>query len=375
MTLHLLTPEYPPMAGGVSDYTQNIAHALAHAGEDVHVWCPALTALGAPAGVVVHPDFGTFGARDLERVGRLLDGFDLPRRLIVQWVPHGYGRRAMNVGFCAWLWKRARRGDRVELMVHEPYLAFWEGSWRQNAAAVVQRLMVVLLLRAARRVWVSIPAWTAAFRPYALGRPVPFAWLPIPSSLAEPDAQEVATVRRTLGPAPLAGHLGTYGRLVTDLLGRILEVLLTASPHARILLIGSGSDRYANEFSREFPELAGRVLATGTLNSDDLAKHVAACDVLLQPFPDGVSSRRTSVMAGMKLRVPVVTTRGRLTEPLWDTTRAVRLAEVGDSSGFVVHAMALMAAADDRARLADAARCMYDEYFAVARTVRALELA
>jgi glycosyltransferase involved in cell wall biosynthesis len=323
----------------------------------------------------VHPDFGTFAARDLERVGRLLDGFDPPHRLIVQWVPHGYGRRAMNVGFCAWLWKRARHGDRVELMVHEPYLAFWEGSWRQNAAGVVQRVMIVLLLRAARRVWVSIPAWTVALRPYAMGRALPFVWLPIPSSLAEPDAHEVATVRERLGAAPLAGHLGTYGRLVTDLLDRIVEALLAASPQTRILLMGFASDRYAEEFSRQFPELSGRVLATGTLDSDDLARHVAACDVLLQPFPDGVSSRRTSVMAGMKLRVPVVTTRGRLTERLWEKTGAVRLAEVGDSSGFVAHAAALMAAPDDRERLADAARRMYDEHFAIDHTVRALELA
>jgi glycosyltransferase involved in cell wall biosynthesis len=324
--------------------------------------------------VVVHPDLGSFAAGDFARVGALLDQFDRPRRLIVQWVPHGYGRRALNVGFCVWLWKRARQGDRVELMVHEPYLAFWEGSWRQNAAAVVQRAMVMVLLARAQRVWVSIPAWTDALRPYALGRAIPFAWLPIPSSLAEPDAEEVAALRRRLGAPPLAGHLGTYGRLVTDLLGRIMEALLGASPQTRILLMGSGSDRYAKEFLLRCPDLAGRVLSTGTLNSDDLARHVAACDVLLQPFPDGVSSRRTSVMAGMKLRVPVVTTRGHLTESLWNTNAVVKLSDVGDSRGFVAHATALLSAPDERVRLADAARKMYDQDFAIGRTVRALEL-
>ena len=162
---------------------------------------------------------------------------------------------------------------------------------------------------------------------------------------------------------------------MTDLLGEIIEGFLAAAPQARVLLIGAGSDGYAKELSEQFPELAERVFATGTLNSDDLARHVAACDVLLQPFPDGVSSRRTSVMAGMKLHVPVVTTRGRLTEPLWDTTAAVRLADVGDSTGFVAHAVALMGAPGDRARLADSARHVYDEQFAIGRTIRALELA
>ena len=70
--------------------------------------------------------------------------------MIVQWVPHAYGFRAMNLGFCLWLWSRASRGDDIELMVHEPYLAFWGGSWRQTAAAIVHRLMTVVLLRSAQ---------------------------------------------------------------------------------------------------------------------------------------------------------------------------------------------------------------------------------
>ena len=39
-----------------------------------------------------------------------------------------------------------------------------------------------------------------------------------------------------------------------------------------------------------------------------LAEHVRACDVLVQPYPDGISSRRTSAMAGLALGVAVVTT-------------------------------------------------------------------
>src|SRR4051812_4206756 len=125
-TLHILTPEYPPITGGVADYTRLIAHKLAEAGEVVHVWCPANGRPEPSRLVDVHADCGTFGRADLARLGALLDRFESPRRLLVQWVPHGYGFRAMNIGFCKWLWNRSRRGDRVELMVHEPYLAFWE---------------------------------------------------------------------------------------------------------------------------------------------------------------------------------------------------------------------------------------------------------
>ena len=68
-------------------------------------------------------------------------------------------------------------------MVHEPYLAFGEGSWKQNGVAAVHRLMTMVLLSAARRVWMSIPAWEASWRPYALGRPLSFHWLPVASNI------------------------------------------------------------------------------------------------------------------------------------------------------------------------------------------------
>jgi hypothetical protein len=68
----------------------------------------------------------------------------------------------MNVGFCRWVRRRGLKGDTVELMAHEAYLGFREGSWKHDVAATVHRLMVSLLLSVSRRVWVSIPAWVSA---------------------------------------------------------------------------------------------------------------------------------------------------------------------------------------------------------------------
>src|SRR5688572_2254207 len=36
----IITGEYPPQSGGVSDYTCMLAHALAQDAEAVDVWCP-----------------------------------------------------------------------------------------------------------------------------------------------------------------------------------------------------------------------------------------------------------------------------------------------------------------------------------------------
>src|SRR6266851_6265447 len=144
---HLITSEYPPKLGGVSDYSRLLGEALALSGEEVHVWCPpALGEQPSFPGVTIHPTLGRFGPSALWKTGRQLDRFHGPRRLFVQWVPHGYGWRSLNLAFCCWVYCRALRGDQVELMVHEPFLRF-TGSIKQYIAAALHRLMTGLLCR------------------------------------------------------------------------------------------------------------------------------------------------------------------------------------------------------------------------------------
>ena len=372
-SIHIITPEYLPRYGGVADYTRQVACALTEAGDDVHVWCPAGGMSDPSDRFALHPVFGSFRASDLKHAASLLDRFDGPRRLLVQWVPQGYGFRAMNLQFCLWLWARSRRGDLVELMVHEPYLAFWEGTWRQAGAAAVHRVMTTILLQAAHRVWVAIPAWERMWKPYTIGRDVPFSWLPIPSGLSEPELPAIHSIRQQLAAGyPLIGHLGTYGSPVASLLSGVLQTLLRQLDAPRVVLMGSGSRQFHSKFSQAFPEHAARITATGVLSNTILAAHVAACDLLVQPYPDGVTSRRTTAMAGLHLGVPVVTTAGRLTEPFWATCQAIRLSSVGDSAGMVAHVAHLLTHPDERKQLAENGRAFYVQTFDLHRTVAEL---
>ena len=51
--------------------------------------------------------------------------------------------------------------------------------------------------------------------------------------------------------------------------------------------------------------------------------HLQACDLLLQPYVDGISGRRTTTISALEHAVPVVTTFGPLSEPFWRDTSAV----------------------------------------------------
>jgi glycosyltransferase involved in cell wall biosynthesis len=374
---HIITSEYPPQAGGVSDYTHGVAAGLAAQGDEVHVWCPTCPGTQQQAeGVIVHRELGTLAPSDLRRVGRELDRFSSPRRLLVQWVPHGYGYRSMNLMFCWWLWNRAaRHGDRIEIVVHEPYLAFHPTSLRQNAAALVHRLMTVFLLRAAEQVWMSIPEWERRWRPYALGRQIRFQWLPIPSNIPITDNPKgIQNVRRryVADDATLIGHFGTFGWPITSMLEPILLGLLEGAAKQTVILMGIGSEKFRAELIRNQPQLSRLVQATGALSGEDLSCHVAACDLLIQPYPDGVSSRRTSFMVGLNHGKPIVTTIGPLSEPFWSETEALALAPVEDSNRFVQLVQLLRTDVAERTRMGRAARALYQERFDISYTIAAL---
>ena len=153
MEWHLITGEYPPQPGGVSDYTRFLASGLAEAGETVHVWCPPCESANLQdSRVIVHRELGSMGPRDLLKVSRMLDKYPEPRRLLVQWVPHAFGYRSANLPLSLWIWNRVvAHNDRLEIMIHEPFLPLRQDRLRHTALAIIHRIMLAMVLRAAAR--------------------------------------------------------------------------------------------------------------------------------------------------------------------------------------------------------------------------------
>jgi hypothetical protein len=280
----------------------------------------------------------------------------------------------MNLGFCLWLWNRARRGDeQIELMVHEAFLQF-EGSWRQYAAALVHRLMTVILLRFAERVWFSIPMYIGLCRPYTLGRRIPFQWLPVPSNvpvIRDPHAAADIHNQYAGTDGMLIGHFGTYGKALNSLLEDIIVKIVDQKADARVILIGAGGD-FLNTLTAKYPQLTAKVHTTGILPAAGLSRHISACDLMIQPFPDGVSSRRTSFMASLNHGKAVVTTSGRATEDFWFDSDAVAITATGDAAAFVSKLNELCADAGQRTAMGRAARKLYEERFDIKHVVASL---
>ena len=168
--------------------------------------------------------------------------------------------------------------------------------------------------------------------------------------------------------------MGTYGRLIQPMLRACLPPLL-ATTDCRVLLLGRGGKEFRDDVIREHPELGGRIAAPGEQSLDELSRHVSACDVMLQPYPDGVSSRRTSVMVALSHGRPVVTTFGHLSEPFWTDCGAVVLVPATEPAA-LADATASVIAAPIRLRdLSARARDIYAERFDLVHTIERLRSA
>ncbi len=372
MSWALLTGEYPPQHGGVADYTRVLARALVAGGDVVHVFAPPCRDRDDPEeGITVHRLPDVFGPKSRAVLQPLLATLSSPRASIVQYVPQAFGMRGCNVPFAMWL--GALRGYPLFVMFHEVSVTVLPDTpLKYRLQALATRIMASRVIEAADAIFVSTPAWVPLI--HRLGRSRPsIDWTSVPSGVSLNATPKVAAqVREQFGRAGgdvVLGHFGTYREDFSRAALRQIVPRLVCDRERSMIFMGRGSERFAADLLASVPALTGRVHGTGALSAQELSNHLAACDLLIQPFEDGVTTRRTSVAGALCLGVPVATTSGTATEELWAATGAVALARADDTDAFVALIERLAADPVARGVLASAGRRLYRERFAIEHTI------
>ncbi len=372
---NIITGEYPPQTGGVSDYTRLVAQGLSKAGDNVTVWSSPTDRTEEPLdGVRVNrlPDrFGRHGLAILNRE------FHRNRnaRVLIEYVPHAFGMKAMNIPLCL-LILRHRQND-ITVMFHEvAYPVSLGRPLRHNALGVVNRAMAAILARAASRMFVAAEAWKQEIARYAPAG-CHIGWLPVSSTIPLADKCAILNerARHAIPGTTLIGHFGTYGSLVAERLKPVLMSILSARRDVRVLLIGRNSEKFRDAFAVQHRSLAERVMATATLAAPDVAASIGACDLMIQPYPDGITSRNTSALASLQQGKAIATTVGRWSEDFWSKSGAVMLAPDGDADALSRCTIELI---DNRERahaMGCAAIKLYADVFDLRHTISALRMA
>ncbi len=382
MRVAIICPDCPPRTGGLADHTAGLARKLADWAE-VEVFtsaggmgCGEESPQSVSQEVKVHrtvADWGFQGMRPLARALRL-GQFDW---VVVQYVPHMYGAKGFNFAL-AYVMARARSsGSSTLLMVHELYLD-WSLRPRRFAAAVAQRLMLRCCVLASDRVGVSTESWLSLLNHAFRGSNGKFFYLPTPSNFeAAVSALPWApgAVRRPRRASKLT--LGFFGCLHdSKLVGHLTRTLMdmrAAGLDARLLCVGPSRSEFFKRVNGAGSDLHGWVECTGYLPEEEVVRRLSEIDIFLLPLIDGISARRSSLMAALSLGLPVVGTDGPLTDGILRGAGICRMVSAEDEASFAREALALARNPELAEALGRAGKTFYEREFSWASAGRRLQ--
>jgi len=239
---------------------------------------------------------------------------------------------------------------------------------------MVQFNMARRMAKKADRIFISTEAWRPLLENWVRD-PATIIWLPVPSNLpthVPPEDTAAAKVGFGKHRSVILGHFSTYSPGITQFLWASIPALLHADSSRVCILMGRGARTFRNALSAANPAISPQLLSFESTPAPELAGLISACDVMLQPYPDGVSGRRTTVMAALALGVPIVTTDGALSEALWRESGGVAQSPANSIPAFAPAVEELLRAPIVRVRLGQAGKKLYESTFDVSHTVRRL---
>ena len=312
MKIGLITGEYPPMKGGVGDYTRAIAVSLSERGHSVRVItdqrCVQLDSHSSRPRV--RPVVSTRWAwLDLWRVRRASADLDIVN---IQYQAAAYGTMRPPVHFLPYVIVPPAVVTFHDLL--SPYLFPKAGALRERAIWSLARGAIGVVLTNAEDF----------HRCRHRERLPPLAEIPIGSNIpcAPPQSFSALTWRAQRGIGTDELLLGYFGFLNASKGGETLMHALAAlrsdGMPARLVLIGdqSGSSdptntAYAQRADNLAQELGitNHILRTGYLTPPETSAALLSCDLMVMPYRDGVSFRRGSFLACLAHGRATVTTR------------------------------------------------------------------
>jgi glycosyltransferase involved in cell wall biosynthesis len=312
-----LTGEYPPMQGGVADHTAYLAQHLVELGGEVDVITSrkaAATSQSPTPNLRVHPVITGWGPACWRQVGRFLDEHR-PDVLHIQYQAAAYDLK----GWVNWLpWWLRRRAGRPRLVVtfHDlrvPYLFPKAGPlrWRSILALAHNSDAVIVTNEEDEKTLSQSQISTPLFRVPLGGNVEP----------QPPPNYNRDSWRARWGLDSGVLLLAYFGFLNESKGGEelihALDQLVRGGHDAHLLMIGGQvgdvdptNRAYAARVRSLIQQrgLAERVHWTGHTSLQEVSANLLAADVVVMPYRDGVSFRRTTFIAALCHGRPVVTT-------------------------------------------------------------------
>lgn len=355
--LFIVAPVLPPKLDGIGDYTARLVSQLAADYTDLEVTI-LTTEKGAGYSIpngTVRPVFDSSRPESYRALVQEVVSGD-PDWLLVQYNPFGYGRRGLNLHLSHALkaLKLAAPRTKQALMTHEGVVPLI--SLKFAVMYTWQRYQYEVLARAADVMLFSIDPWAERQRKKMPRKPI--YHLPVGSNIERVEISR-AEARTRLGIAEDECVLGVFGTAHVSRLFHIVrqaaETLQKNGVKVRVLYVGPHA-KAVRESLQGIP-----LISDGPFPADEVSRRLAAMDIFLATYIDGVSTRRGALMAALDHGLAVVGTRNYNTDAdfLKVDGLALHLVPTSEPEQFCQAVLSLAFNPAERERLGREARVLF----------------
>lgn len=319
----MITPEFPPMQGGVGDYTNLLARALKTLGVEANV----ITSTRACAGQEAKPGISYVSGWGFGSWRHILEQMRLQRPdvLHIQYQTAGYGMHTainllpLRLHFCT-------RRPKIVTTFHDvkvPYLFPKAGRLRRVPAALLAGFSDAVIVTNYEDLAEMGQADGRDGKLRTKFRARSLHVIPIGSNIPvePPPGYDREQWRLSLGIEPGETLLCYFGFLNSakgiETLLAAFEKLLARGRRVKLLMAGGAfgdSDPTNVAYGRRIAEVIERshyrdlVLWTGFAEAEKISASLLASDICVLPYDEGASLRHGTLMAAIGHGLPIVTT-------------------------------------------------------------------
>jgi glycosyltransferase involved in cell wall biosynthesis len=362
MRLGIVTGEFPPLQGGVGDYSHQLAKALAALGAEVHVLTDRRCAGFQAATFTLHPLVSRWSFFSLWRIRHWA------RQLKLDVLNVQYQAAAFGLGTPIHFLPTVA-GVPTVVTFHDlriPYLFPRAGGLRERA--------VTHLAQSAAGAITTAPADEAELKRRGVANVLQ---IPIGSNIPvqPPNGYDRAAWRAQNNISSADFLLGYFGFLNHskggDTLMRALATLQDRHARVKLVLIGGqagSSDPTDIEFGAQVEKMIARyglensIVRTGFVAAEEVSAWLLACEAVALPYRDGVSLRRGSLMAALAHGCAVISTQPHSPVAELKDSENIRLIPPDSPEVLVLAITGLLHAPEFRMRLGAAARLTAQQF-------------
>lgn len=376
MRIAVLSSEFPPRLSGVGDHTEKLAQALSEKDEVLAIWT-AETRSNSPfkIHVILHP----WGWRNFFQFLSSLNAFH-PDSILLQYTPQSLAPKRLGVWLSlplwVWLLKTLVR-SRVVILFHELNYPV-ELTPRGIVLGIPQFLQYLFLVSVSDFSFFATEMAFVKTRRFFFWKKT-LAWLPVGSAISVASVAPVVPVLTTsfrkkrllhfggLHPTHSLDHLLAAHRKVTHRMG---------VENVELVFVGVTQEEVQAALKvKGIHEIPEGIVALGRLSESEVSQCLQSADLILAPFTDGISTRRSTVMACLAHGKPILTTYGSLSQGSTPWSTFCCVVPVAEMDEYAEQALRLLLDLEALADLGRKAKGAYDLRFSWSRLAQEFILA